>query len=102
MRTPNPYGEIRNGMYVNIHLPFGENSRAILVKDASIGTDQLGKYLYVVNDSDKVIYTPIKTGDLYNDSMRVVTDGISPDARYVTSALLRVRDGMPVKPVPEK
>ena len=102
VRTPNPYGEIRNGMYVNIHLPFGENSRAILVKDASIGTDQLGKYLYVVNDSDKVIYTPIKTGDLYNDSMRVVTDGISPDARYVTSALLRVRDGMPVKPVPEK
>ncbi len=99
VRTENPYGEIRNGMYVNIHLPFGENNNAILVKDASIGTDQLGKYLYVVNDSDKVVYTPIKTGDLYNDSLRVVTEGIGPDTRYVTSALLKVRDGMQVKPV---
>lgn len=99
VRTSNPYGEIRNGMYVNVHLPFGENNRAILVKDASIGTDQLGKYLYIVNDSNKVVYTPIKTGDLYNDSLRVVTEGITPESRYVTSALLRVRDGMQVKPV---
>ncbi|MCM1092797.1 MAG: efflux RND transporter periplasmic adaptor subunit [Lachnospiraceae bacterium] len=102
VRTPNPDGEIRNGMYVNIHLPFGENDKAILVKDASIGTDQLGKYLYVVNDSGTVTYTPIKIGDIYNDSMRVVTEGINPDTRYVTSALLRVRDGMTVKPVLEK
>lgn len=102
VRTDNPYGELRNGMYVNINLPFGENSNAILVKEASIGTDQLGKYLYVVNDSDKVVYTPIKTGDLYNDSLRVVTEGIGPDTRYVTSALLKVRDGMTVKPVMAK
>lgn len=99
INVENPYGEIKDGMYTNVHMPFGENAKAILVKDSSIGTDQLGKYLYVVNDSDKIVYTPIKTGDLYNDSLRVITEGIGPNSRYVTSALLKVRDGMTIKPI---
>lgn len=60
INVENPYGEIKDGMYTNVHMPFGENAKAILVKDSSIGTDQLGKYLYVVNDSDKIVYTPLK------------------------------------------
>lgn len=95
----NPYGELRAGMYVTIMLPYGENPKAILVKDASIGTDQLGKYLYTVNDSNKVVYTPIKVGELFRDSMRIVTEGITPDTRYVTKAMLKVRNGMEIKPV---
>lgn len=95
----NPYGELRDGMYVTVKFPYDTDPDAILVKDASIGTDQLGKYLYVVNDSDKVVYTPIEVGGIYDDSLRVVTKGISRDSRYVTSAMLKVRDGMSVKPV---
>ncbi len=98
----NPYGELRPGMYATVNLPYGNEPKAILVKDASIGTDQLGKYLYTVNDSDKIVYTPVETGGLYRDSLRVITKGITPDTRYVTSALLKVRDGMPVKPVTVK
>lgn len=94
----NPYKELKSGMYAKIALPYGENPSAIMVKDASIGTDQLGKYLYVVNDSDRVVYTPIEVGELVNDTMRIVTDGITPATRYVTKALLKVRDGMKVKP----
>ena len=69
-----------------------------MVRDASISTDQKGQYVYVVNDSDKVVYTPIVAGDIVNDSMRVVTQGLRPGDRYVTSALLKVRDDMTVKP----
>lgn len=95
----NPYGELRNGMYASVKLPWKTNPKAILVKDASISTDQLGKYVYVVNDSNRVVYTPIKIGDLYQDTLRVVTDGLRPGDRYVTKALLKVRQGMEVKPV---
>ncbi len=95
----NPYGELRDGMYVTVHMPFGASSHALLVKDSSIGTDQLGKYLYVVNDSNRIVYTPIETGDIYRDSLSIVTKGIGPESRYVTSAMLKVRDGMEVKPV---
>lgn len=94
----NTYNELRPGMFVKVNLPYKEVPDAILVKDASISTDQLGKYLYVVNDSDRVVYTPIKVGPLYRDSLRVVTSGITPKSRYVTKALLKVRDGMTVKP----
>jgi multidrug efflux pump subunit AcrA (membrane-fusion protein) len=71
----------------------------VLVRDAAIGTDQLGKYLYVVNDSNRVEYRPIRTGQLVDDSLRLVTDGLSPRERYVTKALLKVRDGMPITPI---
>lgn len=98
----NPDGELRAGMYCTIHMPNEVLSKAILVRDASIGTDQLGKFLYTVNDSNKVVYTPIKVGELVNDTMRIVTDGLKPNTRYVTQALLKVRDGMPVKPVLKK
>ena len=97
-RIDNPYDELRAGMYVKVDLPYGRLDNAILVNDASIGSDQLGKYLYVVNDSDKVVYTPVTVGPLYHDSLRVIEKGITPKDRYVTKALLKVRDGMTVKP----
>ncbi len=90
--------ELKDGMYATINLPYGSDPSAILIKDASIGTDQLGKYVYVVNDSDKVVYTPIKTGEIYRDSLRVVEEGLRPTDRYVTEALLTVRNGMKVNP----
>lgn len=95
----NPYRELRAGMYLTVKLPLASVPDAVLVKDASIGTDQLGKYLYVVNDSNRVVYTPISVGELIDDSLRIVTKGISPDQRYITRAIMKVRDGMPVKPV---
>lgn len=101
-RIDNPYNELKNGMYVTIELPYGVNPKAVLIKDSSIGTDQLGKYVYLVNDSDKIVYTPIKTGELYRDSLRVVNEGINPGDRYVTEALLTVRNGMKVNPKLQK
>jgi RND family efflux transporter MFP subunit len=95
----NPFQELKSGMYLTIGLPYSIAPKAILINDASIGTDQLGKYVYVVNDSNKVVYTPVKVGGIVNDTLRVVTDGLTPDSRYVTKALLKVRDGMSVKPV---
>lgn len=95
---PNKYDELRTGMFVKINLPYKALKNAILVKDSAISTDQSGKYLYVVNDSNRVVYTPIVTGPLYQDSLRVVLSGLKPDSRYVTKALLKVRSGMEVKP----
>ena len=94
----NKYNELRDGMYATVSLPYKMDPQAILIKDAAISTDQLGKYVYVVNDSNKVVYTPIKIGNMANDSMRVVTEGLHPGQKYVTKALLKVRAGMEVNP----
>ena len=96
----NPQGVLKSGLYVSITLPYGEADHAILVKEASIGTDQLGKFLYAVNDSDIVHYRHIEIGQLINETLRQVLGGLSPQERYVTEALMKVRDGMKIKPIP--
>lgn len=91
--------ELKDGMYVTISLPYGEEPDAVLIKDASIGTDQLGKYVYLVNDSNKVVYTPIEVGDVYQDSLRIVNKGLKSGDKYVTKALLTVRPGETINPI---
>lgn len=98
-KVDNQYNELRPGMFVKINLPYRHVKDAVMVKDASLSSNQLGKYLYVVNDSDKVVYTPVTVGPLHNDSMRVILSGLSPDSRYITKAMLKVRNGMTVHPV---
>lgn len=97
----NSSGDLKDGMYANISLPYGEMNSALLIKDASIGNDQLGSYVYVVSDSAVVSYRHIEVGELVDDSLRHITSGLSPNEMYVTRALLKVRDGMKVKPVIE-
>lgn len=98
----NPYGELKSGMYAKVDLPYRFEPAAVMVLDAAIGTDQLGDYLYTVNDSNRVVSTPVKTGQTVADTLRIINSGITPDTRYVTKALLKVRDGMTVDPVAVK
>lgn len=98
-RVDNPQGILKSGMYVSVTLPYSTQKDALLVSDASIGTDQLGKFLYVVNDSNVVRYRHIEVGQLVDDTLRLVVGGLSPQERYVTKALMKVRDGMKVRAV---
>lgn len=98
-KIKNPYGELKAGMYATVNLPYGYMDKAILVKDASISTDQRGKYLYTVTDSGTVRYTPVEVGQVIADTLRVIESGLTPKDRYVTRALMKVRPGMKVNPV---
>ena len=97
-KIKNPGFELKPGMYVKISLPYAQVNNALLVNDASVGSDQQGSYFYTVNDSNRVERTAVTLGDLYQDSLRVVTSGLRPEDRYVTKALLKVRPGMTVNP----
>lgn len=94
----NHNGELKDGMYANVILPYTKRDSALLIDNASIGFDQLGSFVYVVNDS-VVEYRHIEVGDVINDSLRYVVSGLDKDDLYVSKALLKVRDGMKVKPV---
>lgn len=98
-KVTNIDNELKEGMYLTVSLPYGENPRAILVKDAAISTDQLGKFLYVVNDSNIIEKRRLDVGEIYHDSLRVVDKGIKPGEKYITKALLTVRAGEKVKPI---
>ena len=91
--------DLKSGMYCTVSLPYGEEENAILIPDASTGTDQLGRYVYVVDDNNIVSYRHIEVGEIINDSLIHVKSGLNPDERFVTKALLKVRSGMKVEPI---
>lgn len=98
----NPDGILKPGLYVSVTLPYATAEKAVLVDNASIGTDQLGKFLYVVNDSNVVSSRHIEIGQLVDGNLRIVTSGLSPEERYVTKALMKVRQGMKIEPMMQK
>lgn len=95
----NPDHLLKAGSYVTITLPVGKAKGAILVPESSIGIDQRGKYLYVVTPTDTVHYRPIVTGELIDDTLRIVTSGLTKDEFFVTQALMKVHDGMLITPM---
>lgn len=95
----NPFNELKHGMYTTVHMPYTRSEDVIMVRDASIGTDQVGKYLYVVNDSNRVEMRHVEIGELYNDSLRIVYKGLNPGEKYVSLALQKVQEGMLINPV---
>lgn len=91
--------DLKSGMYCTVSLPYGEEENAILIPDASTGTDQLGRYIYIVDDNNIVSYRHIEVGEIINDSLIHVKSGLNPDEHFVTKALLKVRAGMKVEPI---
>jgi RND family efflux transporter MFP subunit len=95
----NDDGLLRSGQYVGVTLPYAESRDAVLVDASSVGTDQLGTYLYVVDADGVVRYRHVDMGQTVGDTLQVVSAGLQPGERYVTRALLKVRDGMKINPV---
>ena len=91
--------DLKSGMYCTVSLPYGEENEAILIPDASAGTDQLGRYIYIINEDNIVFYRHIEVGEIINDSLIHVKSGLSPNEKFVTKALLKVRAGMKVEPI---
>ena len=94
----NEDGFLKPGSYISVVLPYEKITNGILIEDASIGTDQTGSFIYIVNDSDRVEYRHIVTGNLVNDTMRIVKEGVTPTERYINKAIMKVRNGMRVAP----
>ena len=90
---------LKPGSYISVVLPYETLTDAILVRDAAIGTDQTGNFLYVVNDSNIVEYRHIEVGNIVDDTLRIIRSGIAPKERYVGKALMKVRNGMRITPV---
>ncbi len=93
---------LKDGLYVNVQLPYEVDNNAILVNNTSIGTNQSGNYLYVLSDKDSsgiytVLFKHITTGALIDDTLRIVTSGINPHDMYINKALLKVREGSKVQ-----
>jgi multidrug efflux pump subunit AcrA (membrane-fusion protein) len=77
----------------------GEPYQAITIPEQALGTDQGQKFVYVVNDQNKIEYRKVQLGK-QQGTQRVVLKGVAEGERVVVSGLQRVRAGMPVEAKP--
>lgn len=98
----NPREELLSGMYIKVTVPYKKVKDALLIPETSIGTSQAGRYIYVVDEDNKILQQTVKVGVLESDGMREIISGVTPDDRYVVEAMMTVRPGMTVKPVRRK
>ncbi|MGO9111726.1 MAG: efflux RND transporter periplasmic adaptor subunit [Thermoguttaceae bacterium] len=84
-------------MFVRVRVPTSPPYQALLVSAEAVGTDQDLKYVYVVDEDNKVVRRAVKLGSL-QDGLQVVTDGLKAGERVVVNGLQRVDPGASVNP----
>jgi multidrug efflux system membrane fusion protein len=86
------------GMFLRIRVPLAsEKANALLVPDESLGADQSGNYLLVIDKDNVVQQRTVQTGQL-EGRLRVISSGIVPDDLVVISGNQRAIPGEKVAP----
>lgn len=86
------------GYFVRVRVPRGKDNDALLVPDRVVGSDQAGRYIFVVNKDDVVEQRKVVLGQQVGD-LRVIEKGLSADDRVVISGLMTVVPGQKIEPV---
>lgn len=86
------------GYFVRVRVPRGKDNDALLVPDRVVGSDQAGRYVFVVNKDNVVEQRKVVLGQQVGD-LRVIEKGLSADDRVVISGLMTVVPGQKVEPV---
>ncbi len=89
------------GMFGRIRVPGSPEYEALLVPDAAIGSEQIRKFVYVVDSENTVRQKYLELGSLQGN-LRVVRSGLEPQDRVVVNGLMRARPGAKVTPMTEE
>ena len=94
----NQSGIFTPGMFARVRVPASPPYEALLVPDSAVGTEQVRKYLLVVDGEDTARQKYVTLGQLTPDGLRAIKDGLGAKDRVVISGLMQARAGMKVRP----
>ena len=97
----NPDNLFTPGMFARVLVPGSQEYEALLVPDAAIGSEQIRKFVYVVDAENTVRQKYIELGEL-RGRLRVVKSGVNADDRVIVNGLMRARPGAKVTPMTEE
>lgn len=89
------------GQYVRVRLHVGKLSDTLMVPQAAVGSSELGKYLFVVGEGNKVEQRIVSLGPSDGNAVSVLA-GVAVGDRVVTGNLQRVGPGSLVQPTAPK
>lgn len=96
----NPGSTLIPGQFVRVRLGQPKAEDHLLISEKAIGTDQDKKFVFVVDDENKVGYRQVELGSTV-DGLRIVDKGLNPGDRIVVNGLQRIRPGVVVAPEEE-
>lgn len=94
---PNPKGVFTPGMFGRVRVPASPPYEALLLPDTAIGSEQVRKFVFVLDGENVARIKYVTLGQLAGD-LRVIKDGVAPDDRVIVNGLMRVRAGAKVTP----
>jgi RND family efflux transporter MFP subunit len=94
---PNTDGFLMPGLFVRIRIPMRKRE-ALLVPNLSVGLDQAGRYVLVVNKDNVVEQRQVEIGR-QTDRLRVIEKGLAKDDWVITNGMQRARPGSKVTPI---
>lgn len=95
----NPDYTLLPGLFAHVRVSPSQapEQEALLVPETALGSDQVGRYVLVV-DNDNVVDKRNVTVGPEVDDMRVVEKGLAPEDRVIVTGLSRAVPGQKVKP----
>jgi RND family efflux transporter MFP subunit len=96
-QIPNPKGLFTPGMFARVRVPGSLPYEALLVPDVAIASEQVRKYVMVVDADNTATQKYVTLGQLAGN-LRVIKDGLSADDRVVVNGLARIRQNTKVTP----
>jgi multidrug efflux system membrane fusion protein len=87
------------GQYVRVRLLVRDQPDALMAPVAALGSNQMGKYVYVVGQGDKAEMRPLELGPAEGSLVSVVK-GVSEGERVIVGNLQKIGPGSPVQALP--
>ena len=101
-RFPNPDHLLKSGGSGSIIIP-RTASEAIVIPQSVVMEVQNKKFVYLLGDSNRVVYTEIKVDPQNDGNNFIVTEGLKPGDKYVTNGITKLTDKMEIVPItPER
>lgn len=100
-RFPNPQSILLPGMFVTAQFAQAVQRAAILVPQQAISRDPQGNAtLFVVGPGNRAVQRTV-LADRIQGTDWVVTGGLAPGEKVITQGTANLKDGVPIKPVPQ-
>ncbi|MCS5711714.1 efflux RND transporter periplasmic adaptor subunit [Candidatus Berkiella aquae] len=93
----NEDGRLMPGMFVSVKLGSSKQENVLLIPERAIGNDQNKRFVYVVNQDNKVVYREVNLGKQAENGTRIVLSGLQPGDRVIVDGLQHVRPDVVVQ-----
>lgn len=92
----NSDGVLVPGSYVNLYVDAGITKNALTISQASVGQDEHGNYVMIVNKDNMVEQRRVELGEVFG-TRQIVKSGLKDGDKVIIQGLQKVSDGKKVR-----